>query len=152
MHALRRCTRNPRNGVGEATAYKLLPASYRATETEAVWAQSWSYVDGVNAAATGLVTQQDLHIDNLTELVEIVEAESRRSRTILACGGSRVSNELAKELGFDAGFSRGTYPVHLASFLVREVAARIKHAEAQRGRALSEEIEPSHADARRTAA
>jgi beta-lysine 5,6-aminomutase beta subunit len=70
------------------------------------------------------VTQQDLHIHNLTELVEIVEAEGRRERTILACGGSRVSNELAKELGFDAGFSRGTYPVHLASFLVREVAAR----------------------------
>jgi beta-lysine 5,6-aminomutase beta subunit len=72
------------------------------------------------------VTQQDLHIHNLTELVEIVEAEGWRARLILACGGSRVSNELAKELGFDAGFSRGTYPVHLASFLVREVAERIQ--------------------------
>ncbi len=30
------------------------------------------------------VTQQDLHIQNLTELVEIVEAEGRRRRTILA--------------------------------------------------------------------
>jgi beta-lysine 5,6-aminomutase beta subunit len=72
------------------------------------------------------VTQQDLHIHNLTELVEIVEAEGWRARLILACGGSRVSNELAKELGFDAGFSRGTYPVHLASFLVREVAERVQ--------------------------
>lgn len=81
------------------------------------------------------VTQQDLHIHNLTELVEIVEAEGRRARTILACGGSRVSNELAKELGFDAGFSRGTYPHHLASFLVREVAARLpqRDASAQNG-------------------
>jgi beta-lysine 5,6-aminomutase beta subunit len=77
------------------------------------------------------VTQQDLHIHNLTELVEIVEAEGRREQTILACGGSRVTNELAKELGFDAGFSRGTYPVHLASFLVREVATRL-HANGQR--------------------
>jgi beta-lysine 5,6-aminomutase beta subunit len=74
------------------------------------------------------VTQQDLHIHNLTELVELVEAEGRRRRTILACGGSRVSNELAKELGFDAGFSRGTYPHHLATFLVREVAARLEGA------------------------
>jgi len=74
------------------------------------------------------VTQQDLHIRNLTELVEIVEAEGRRRRTILACGGSRVSNELAKELGFDAGFSRGTYPHHLATFLVRELAARMERA------------------------
>jgi beta-lysine 5,6-aminomutase beta subunit len=71
------------------------------------------------------VTQQNLHIHNLTELVEIVEAEGRRRELILACGGPRVSNELAKELGYDAGFSKGTYPNHLASFLVREVAARI---------------------------
>jgi beta-lysine 5,6-aminomutase beta subunit len=71
------------------------------------------------------VTQQSLHIHNLTELVEIVEAEGRRRQTILACGGPRVSNELAKELGFDAGFSKGTYPHHLATFLVRELAARL---------------------------
>jgi len=70
------------------------------------------------------VTQQNLHIANLTELVEIVEAEGRRKQIILTCGGPRVSNELAKELGFDAGFSKGTYPHHVASFIVRELAAR----------------------------
>ena len=71
------------------------------------------------------VTQQNLHIANLTELVEIVEAEGRRKQMILACGGPRVSNELAKELGYDAGFSKGTYPHHVASFIVRELAARL---------------------------
>jgi beta-lysine 5,6-aminomutase beta subunit len=71
------------------------------------------------------VTQQNLHIANLTELVEIVEAEGKRKQLILTCGGPRVSNELAKELGFDAGFSKGTYPYHVASFIVRELAARI---------------------------
>jgi beta-lysine 5,6-aminomutase beta subunit len=71
------------------------------------------------------VTQQNLHIANLTELVEIVEAEGKRKQLILTCGGPRVSNELAKELGFDAGFSKGTYPHHVASFIVRELAARI---------------------------
>jgi beta-lysine 5,6-aminomutase beta subunit len=71
------------------------------------------------------VTQQNLHIANLTELVEMVEAEGRRKQLILTCGGPRVSNELAKELGFDAGFSKGTYPHHVASFIVRELAARI---------------------------
>ncbi|HEY7891784.1 MAG TPA: OAM dimerization domain-containing protein [Solirubrobacteraceae bacterium] len=70
------------------------------------------------------VTQQDLHIHNLTELVEMVEAEGKRGQIILVCGGPRVSNELAKELGFDAGFSKGTLPHHLATFLVREVVAR----------------------------
>jgi len=36
-----------------------------------------------------------------------------------------VTNELAKELGYDAGFSKGTYPHHVASFIVRELAARM---------------------------
>jgi beta-lysine 5,6-aminomutase beta subunit len=76
------------------------------------------------------VTQQNLHIANLTELVEIVEAEGARKQLILTCGGPRVSNELAKELGFDAGFSKGTYPHHVASFIVRELAARIDGADA----------------------
>src|ERR1700675_3943421 len=71
------------------------------------------------------VTQQNLHVHNLTELVEIVEAEGRRKQLILTCGGPRVSSELAKELGYDAGFSKGTYPHHVASFLVRELAARL---------------------------
>jgi beta-lysine 5,6-aminomutase beta subunit len=72
------------------------------------------------------VTQQNLHVQNLTELVEMVEAEGRRRQLILTCGGPRVSNELAKELGYDAGFSKGTYPHHVASFIVRELAARIE--------------------------
>jgi beta-lysine 5,6-aminomutase beta subunit len=76
------------------------------------------------------VTQQNLHVQNLTELVEIIEAEGRRRQMILTCGGPRVSNELAKELGYDAGFSKGTYPHHVASFIVRELAARIAESDA----------------------
>jgi beta-lysine 5,6-aminomutase beta subunit len=74
------------------------------------------------------VTQQNLHVQNLTELVEMVEAEGRRREIILACGGPRVSGELAKELGYDAGFSKGTEPHHLATFIVRELAARVSAA------------------------
>ena len=81
------------------------------------------HADAVLVSQT--VTQQDLHIANLTELVEMVEAEGWRKRLILTCGGPRVSNELAKELGYDAGFSKGTYPHHVASFLVRELASRL---------------------------
>jgi beta-lysine 5,6-aminomutase beta subunit len=73
------------------------------------------------------VTQQNLHVSNLTELVEIVEAEGQRKQMILTCGGPRVSNELAKELGYDAGFSKGTYPYHVASFIVRELATRMSN-------------------------
>jgi beta-lysine 5,6-aminomutase beta subunit len=71
------------------------------------------------------VTQQNLHIHNLTELVEMIEAEDLRARTTLVCGGPRISDELAKELGYDAGFSKGTLPNHLATFLARTIAERI---------------------------
>lgn len=70
------------------------------------------------------VTQQGLHLHNLTELVELVEAEGRRRDVLLVCGGPRISDELAKELGFDAGFSKGTYPNDVAAFIAQEVAAR----------------------------
>jgi beta-lysine 5,6-aminomutase beta subunit len=70
------------------------------------------------------VTQQDLHIHNLTELVEMVEAEGMRTSTTLVCGGPRISDELAKELGYDAGFSKGTFPNHLATFLARAIASQ----------------------------
>jgi beta-lysine 5,6-aminomutase beta subunit len=38
------------------------------------------------------VTQQNLHLDNLTELVEIAEAEGIRQRVLLICGGPRCAN------------------------------------------------------------
>jgi beta-lysine 5,6-aminomutase beta subunit len=84
-------------------------------------------VDADAVLVSQTVTQQNLHVHNLTELVEMVEAEGVRGRMILACGGPRVSNELAKELGYDAGFSKGTEPQHLATFIARELAARVAH-------------------------
>jgi beta-lysine 5,6-aminomutase beta subunit len=83
-------------------------------------------VDADAVLVSQTVTQQNLHVHNLTELVEMVEAEGRRRRMILACGGPRVTGELAKELGYDAGFSKGTYPHHVASFIVRELAERMQ--------------------------
>ncbi|MGL5312569.1 MAG: OAM dimerization domain-containing protein, partial [Peptostreptococcaceae bacterium] len=50
------------------------------------------------------VTQKNIHIENLTNLVELLEAEGIRDKVILICGGPRISHELAKELGYDAGF------------------------------------------------
>ena len=44
-----------------------------------------------------VVTQKDVHIPNLTELVELLEAEGLRDKVVLTCGGPRISHELAKE-------------------------------------------------------
>lgn len=70
------------------------------------------------------VTQQNLHIYNLTNLVDLLEAEGLRDRVLLICGGFQITDELAKELGYDRGFSRGTYPNHVAAFIAREMAER----------------------------
>lgn len=71
-----------------------------------------------------IVTQKDVHIPNLTELVEILEAEGIRDKVILMCGGPRISHELAKELGYDAGFSTGTYAEDVATFVVNQMIDR----------------------------
>lgn len=76
-------------------------------------------VDADAILVSQTVTQQKLHVHNLTQLVDIAESQGIRERVLLVCGGPRISDELAKELGFDAGFSKGCHPNHLASFLAR---------------------------------
>lgn len=71
-----------------------------------------------------VVTQKDVHIPNLTQLVELLEAEGIRDKVILCCGGPRISHELAKELGYDAGFGAGTFAEDVASFVVTEMVNR----------------------------
>jgi len=72
------------------------------------------------------VTQKDIHVKNLTQLVDLLEAEGIRDHIILICGGARINNELAKELGYDAGFGPGTYAEIVASFFVKEFVRRKK--------------------------
>lgn len=73
------------------------------------------------------VTQKDIHIKNLTELVEMLEAEGIRHKVLLICGGPRISHELAKELGYDAGFSMNSYASDVASYIVQELDRRINN-------------------------
>ena len=73
------------------------------------------------------VTQKDVHIKNLTELVEMLEAEGLRDKVILVCGGPRISHELAKELGYDAGFGSTSYADDVASYLAQEMAKRMQN-------------------------
>jgi beta-lysine 5,6-aminomutase beta subunit len=54
---------------------------------------------------------------------------------VLICGGPRVTNRLASELGYDAGFGRGTLPSEVAAFVAATMADRLRQAVAQRSRA-----------------
>lgn len=70
------------------------------------------------------VTQKDVHIQNMTELIELLEAENLRDKFIVCCGGARVTHELAKELGYDAGFGAGKFAEDVATFAVTEMVKR----------------------------
>ncbi len=71
------------------------------------------------------VTQKDIHVRNLTNLVDLLEAEEIRDKIVLICGGPRISNELAKELGYDAGFGPNTFSENVATYFVKELHNRM---------------------------
>ena len=70
------------------------------------------------------VTQKDIHIQNLTNLIELLEAEGLRDSLVVLCGGARITHELAKELGYDAGFGPRKFAEDCASFAVEELYRR----------------------------
>jgi len=70
------------------------------------------------------VTQKDVHLKNLVELVELLEAEGLRDKIILIAGGARITHELAKELGYDAGFGPGSFAEDVATFAIEELIKR----------------------------
>ena len=70
------------------------------------------------------VTQKEVHLKNMIELVELLEAEKMRDSVILVAGGARITHELAKELGYDAGFGPGKFAEDVASFSVLELIRR----------------------------
>lgn len=72
-----------------------------------------------------VVTQKDIHISNLKNMVELMEAQGVRDDFILICGGPRITHQLAKELGYDAGFSAGSFAEDVAAFIAKEMIKRL---------------------------
>ena len=73
------------------------------------------------------VTQKDVHIHNLTNFIELMEAEGLRDKMICCCGPARPPHAPAQELGFDAGFGMNTYADDVASFVVDQMVKRGMH-------------------------
>jgi beta-lysine 5,6-aminomutase beta subunit len=76
--------------------------------------------------ASQVVTQKGSDIQNFTALAELLEAEGLRDRIVLICGGPRVTNLMASELGYDAGFGRGTVPSEVAAFVATSLAGMVR--------------------------
>jgi beta-lysine 5,6-aminomutase beta subunit len=75
--------------------------------------------------ASQVVTQKGSDVANFTALAELLEAENLREDVLLIAGGPRVTNLLAAELGYDAGFGRGTLPSDVATFIARRMSERV---------------------------
>lgn len=65
-----------------------------------------------------VVTQKNIHLDNLRKLSDLLKSGGLRDKVVLIVGGPRISHELAKELGYDAGFGTRTYAEDVASFAI----------------------------------
>jgi len=73
-----------------------------------------------------IVTQKDIHISDMRDLLTKLQKRGLEGRFILVAGGPRVTHKLAIELGFDAGFTIGTRPTDVANFLLEQMLARQK--------------------------
>jgi len=75
-----------------------------------------------------IVTQKNIHIQNLTKLMDLLEIEGVRKDLLAIIGGPRISYELALELGYDVGFGSGTVPSQVASYIATTLSERTEMA------------------------
>jgi beta-lysine 5,6-aminomutase beta subunit len=68
-----------------------------------------------------VVTQHDIHLRDLKELMELADRLKLRDKLLFIAGGPRITHPLALECGFDAGFGTGTRPSEVASYIVHEL-------------------------------
>jgi methylmalonyl-CoA mutase cobalamin-binding subunit len=60
----------------------------------------------------------------MKELIQRAEKLGLKDKLIFVAGGPRVTHPMALECGFDAGFSVGTKPSDVASYVVEEYLRR----------------------------
>ena len=104
--------------LGAQVPVEILVATIRETAADA-------------ALISATVTQNEIHVQHLTDLVDMLEAERLRDRVVLVAGGARLDHALAKELGYDAEFGPGTTPSKVAAFLLAELTRRKEAAAAR---------------------
>ena len=69
--------------------------------------------------ASTIISHDDIHYKNIASIDRIAKEMGVRDKLAFAAGGTQITPELAVENGADAGFSRGTKGVHVATFLVK---------------------------------
>jgi D-ornithine 4,5-aminomutase subunit beta len=77
--------------------------------------------------ASTVISHADIHRINMRRIHQYCQEKGVREGFIVVCGGTQVTDEIAKEVGLDAGFGRGTKGIDVASFLVK------RHKEIKKG-------------------
>jgi beta-lysine 5,6-aminomutase beta subunit len=71
-----------------------------------------------------VVTQHNIHVRDMKDLMQRAAKQGLRDQIIFVAGGPRVTHPMALECGFDAGFTVGTRPSDVASYIVEEFLRR----------------------------
>ncbi|MGK5089500.1 OAM dimerization domain-containing protein [Bdellovibrionota bacterium FG-2] len=71
-----------------------------------------------------VVTQHNIHIRDLKDLIKRAEKAGLRDKMIFISGGPRLTHPMALECGFDAGFGVGTKPSEVAGYILDELLRR----------------------------
>ena len=74
--------------------------------------------------ASTIITHNDVHIKNMRKINDLAVEKGIREKLILICGGTQVTDEIAKSNFMDAGFGRGSKGHDVASFIVKELEKR----------------------------
>jgi len=69
-----------------------------------------------------VVSEKGKYLSNLMDFVKILTERGFREKVIILLGGPRITNSIALELGFDAGFGKGTFAEHAASYIIQKLA------------------------------
>ncbi len=76
--------------------------------------------------ASTIITHNDVHTKNMRKLNELCIEKGVRDKLILICGGTQVTDEIAKANGMDAGFGRGSKGHHVATFIVEKLQSKME--------------------------
>ena len=71
--------------------------------------------------ASTIISHNDIHMKNMRKLNDLCIEKGVRDKFILICGGTQVTDEIARANGMDAGFGRGSKGIHLATFIVEKL-------------------------------
>jgi len=69
--------------------------------------------------ASTIISHDDIHYKNIANIDRIAKEMGVRDKLTFVAGGTQITPDIAMANGADAGFSRGTKGVHVASFLVK---------------------------------